>query len=238
LDKEEPPGSNYQTSFSYDNLPLFAPPSAERRPVGPAVERPGVDAGVNRRAQAAPRRNRPNLRTRAFRRAFYPDVPDKDWNDWRWQTRHRVRKLDQLERMLVLSDDEREALVKGESMLPVGITPYYMSLLDRYDPLQPLRRTVIPVTGEFLRTPGEADDPLGEDGHSPTPGLVHRYPDRVLLLALDFCSTYCRYCTRSRVVGHGEIMPSEARLEKAFDYIRKTPAIRDVLISGGDPLAL
>ena len=123
-------------------------------------------------------------------------------------------------------------------MLPVGITPYYMSLLDRHDAEQPLRRTVIPVTGEFLRTPGEADDPLGEDGHSPTPGLVHRYPDRVLLLALDFCSTYCRYCTRSRVVGHGEIMPSEARLEKAFDYIRQTPAIRDVLISGGDPLAL
>jgi lysine 2,3-aminomutase len=123
-------------------------------------------------------------------------------------------------------------------MLPVGITPYYMSLLDRFDPQQPLRRTVVPVTGEFLRTPGEADDPLGEDGHSPTPGLVHRYPDRVLLLALDFCSTYCRYCTRSRVVGHGEIMPSEARLEKAFEYLRQTPEVRDVLISGGDPLAL
>ena len=140
--------------------------------------------------------------------------------------------------MLVLSADEREALIKGESMLPVGITPYYMSLLDREDALQPLRRTVIPVTGEFVRTPGEADDPLGEDGHSPTPGLVHRYPDRVLLLALDFCSTYCRYCTRSRVVGHGEILPNEQRLEKAFEYIRQTPQIRDVLISGGDPLAL
>ena len=117
---------------------------------------PGVVAEVNRRAPAAiQRRNRPNVRTRAFRRAYYPDVKDADWNDWRWQSRHRVRKIEQIERMLVLSDDEREALVKGESMLPVGITPYYMSLLDRDDPQQPLRRTVIPVTGEFVRTPGE-----------------------------------------------------------------------------------
>jgi len=92
--------------------------------------------------------------------------------------------------------------------------------------------------GEFTRTKGEDDDPLGEDHHSPVPGLVHRYPDRVLLLVLDFCSTYCRYCTRSRVVGHGEILPSEARLEKALDYIRQTPTVRDVLLSGGDPLAL
>jgi lysine 2,3-aminomutase len=241
-DYEEPPGSNYQTSLSFDNLPLFQPAHTGRSLVAPASEAsfsPEPKATAPRGARINETRRRPvNTQTRAFRRKFYPDVKDADWNDWRWQSRHRIRKLEQIERMLVLSDDEREALVKGASMLPVGITPYYMSLLDRFDPLQPLRRTVIPVTGEFLRTPGEADDPLGEDGHSPTPGLVHRYPDRVLLLALDFCSTYCRYCTRSRVVGHGEIMPSEARLEKAFEYIRQTPAIRDVLISGGDPLAL
>jgi len=129
-------------------------------------------------------------------------------------------------------------MVHGGTMLPVGITPYYMSLLDAEDALQPLRRTVIPTQGEFVHTAGEADDPLGEDSHSPVPGLVHRYPDRVLLLALDFCSTYCRYCTRSRVVGHNELSPNEARLEAAFDYLRRTPAVRDVLISGGDPLAL
>jgi lysine 2,3-aminomutase len=140
--------------------------------------------------------------------------------------------------MLRLSDEEREALVKGGTMLPVGITPYYMSLLDEDDPNQPLRRTVVPTLNEFVRTPGEADDPLGEDSHSPVPGLVHRYPDRVLLLPLDFCSTYCRYCTRSRVVGHGELMPQEGRLMAAFDYLRRTPQIRDVLISGGDALAL
>jgi lysine 2,3-aminomutase len=140
--------------------------------------------------------------------------------------------------MLVLAPDERQALVEGGAMLPVGITPYYMSLISRTDAQQPLRRTVVPTTAEFQRAPGEADDPLGEDGHSPVPGLVHRYPDRVLLLAHDFCSTYCRYCTRSRVVGHGEIVPNEKRLQMSFEYIRRTPQIRDVLISGGDPLTL
>ena len=183
-------------------------------------------------------RRRSHPQTRAFRRAHFPDASDKDWNDWRWQSRKRIRTLEQLDRMLVLSDDERQALVDAGSMLPVGITPYYMSLISRNHPDQPLRRTVIPTSGEFIRTAGEADDPLGEDHHSPVPGLVHRYPDRVLLLVLDFCSTYCRYCTRSRVVGHGEILPSEARLEKALDYIRQTPTVRDVLLSGGDPLAL
>jgi lysine 2,3-aminomutase len=123
-------------------------------------------------------------------------------------------------------------------MLPVSVTPYYMSLVSRDDRNQPLRKTVIPTTHEFLKNPGEADDPLHEDDDSPIPGLVHRYPDRVLLLVTDFCSSYCRYCTRSRMVGHGQIAPQEARLEKAFEYIRSTPTVRDVLISGGDPLAL
>jgi lysine 2,3-aminomutase len=165
-------------------------------------------------------------------------VSDAEWTDWRWQSRNRIKNLAQLENLLELSADERRAIVDGGSMLPLGITPYYVSLLDPTNPNNALRRTVVPVTGEFLRGPHEADDPLGEDGHSPVPGLVHRYPDRVLFLALDFCTTYCRYCTRSRVVGHGELAPSDARLEAMFDYIRATPAIRDVLISGGDPLAL
>lgn len=175
---------------------------------------------------------------REFRRRLFPDVSDKDWNDWGWQARHRFRTLEQIERALVLSEEERAAMQAGGMMLPVGITPYYMSLLDPLDPLQPLRKTVIPTKQEFVRMPGEADDPLGEDGHSPVDGLVHRYPDRVLLLALDFCSTYCRYCTRSRVVGHGEIAPKKERLEAIFDYLRGAKQVRDVLISGGDPLAL
>jgi lysine 2,3-aminomutase len=184
------------------------------------------------------RRSVSNPRTRAFRRQFFPDVTDLEWNDWRWQSRNRIRKLEQFERIVSLSDDERDALVRGGTMLPVGVTPYYMSLLAGDDPYQPLRRTVIPTSGEFERALGEADDPLGEDGHSPVPGLVHRYPDRVLLLPLDFCSTYCRYCTRSRVVGHGEIVPNEQRLEAIFQYLEATTQVRDVLISGGDPLAL
>jgi len=177
-------------------------------------------------------------RATAFRRAFYPTTTDKEWNDWQWQIRNRIRHLDQLERMLHLSDNERSAVEMIQSKLPVGITPYFMSLLSKDDPRDPLRRTVVPTVFEFTKSPGEDDDPLGEDDQSPVPGLVHRYPDRVLLLVLDFCSTYCRYCTRSRVVGHGAIYPSRSRLERAIEYIRSTPSVRDVLISGGDPLTL
>jgi lysine 2,3-aminomutase len=184
------------------------------------------------------RRFRGSPQGRAFRKTFFPEVADTQWNDWRWQSRNRIRSLAQLEAMLVLSDEEREALTARGSMLPMGITPYYMSLISQDDPLQPLRRTVIPTSAEAVRAQGEDDDPLDEDKDSPVPGLVHRYPDRVLLLVLGYCSTYCRYCTRSRVVGHGDLVPSESRLEKAFEYIRQTPEIRDVLLSGGDPLAL
>ena len=181
---------------------------------------------------------RTGARTLAFRRRFYSDVPAKLWHDWHWQSRNRITKLAELERMLSLSADERAALSDGGSMLPMAITPYYMSLLSPDDPADPLRRTMIPATAEFVRSPGEADDPLGEDRYMPVPGLVHRYPDRVLFLVLDFCSAYCRYCTRSRVVGHGEITPNMARLEQALDYLRRTPTVRDVLLSGGDPLAM
>ncbi len=175
---------------------------------------------------------------RSFRKRHFPNIPTKLWNDWQWQTSHRIRSLSQLESMISLSDDERASFTRSETVLPLGITPYYMSLVSRDDPSQPIRRTVIPTVHEMVRTVGEADDPLGEDGMSPVPGLVHRYPDRVLLLLSDFCSTYCRYCTRSRVVGHGAIHPSRNRLERAFAYIERTPSIRDVLLSGGDPLML
>jgi lysine 2,3-aminomutase len=185
-------------------------------------------------------RSRPvsNPKATAFRRVFFPTATDKEWNDWQWQIRNRIRHLEALERMLRLSEPERAAIATTQSRLPVGITPYFMSQLSKDDPNDPLRRTVIPTLSEFTKTPEESDDPLGEDDQSPVPGLVHRYPDRVLLLVLDFCSTYCRYCTRSRVVGHGAIYPSRSRLERAIDYIRSTRAVRDVLISGGDPLTL
>jgi lysine 2,3-aminomutase len=175
---------------------------------------------------------------RSFRKKHFPGVPTKLWNDWQWQTSHRIRTLAQLEKMISLSEEERAAFERSETVLPLGITPYFMSLVSPDDPSQPIRRSVIPTVHETIHGPGEADDPLGEDAMSPVPGLVHRYPDRVLLLLSDFCSTYCRYCTRSRVVGHGAIHPSRNRLERAFAYIEQTPAIRDVLLSGGDPLML
>ncbi|MBN2193603.1 MAG: KamA family radical SAM protein [Polyangiaceae bacterium] len=176
--------------------------------------------------------------TRAFRRTHYPDVSDADWNDWRWQIRHRVRHLAELERFLVLAPDERAALTEGASKLPLGITPYYLSLVSATDPGQPLRRTVVPTLAELNRSPEEADDPLGEERHSAVPGLVHRYPDRVLLLVHDYCTTYCRYCTRSRKVGHGELSSSREALLPAIEYIRAHREIRDVLLSGGDPLSV
>ena len=179
-----------------------------------------------------------SARSRAFRRQHFPSATERDWNDWRWQSRHRIRTLAEFERILDLTESEREAFVRGGAMLPAGVTPYYLSLVERDDPEDALRKTIVPRSDELRRFPGEADDPLGEDSHMPVPGLVHRYPDRVLFLVLDFCSTYCRYCTRSRVVGHGEITPNQQRLEVAIDYIRRTPQVRDVLLSGGDPLAL
>jgi lysine 2,3-aminomutase len=178
-------------------------------------------------------------RSDAFRRRFYPQAGLRDWNDWRWQNRTRVRALADLERMFRLTDDERQAIELHKGALPVGITPYYASLVDPENPEQGLRRTVLPVMGEYLRSRGEADDPLGEDAHSPVPGLVHRYPDRVLLLVTNFCSVYCRYCTRARMVGSvGERSIRKHDLEKAIDYIAANPVIRDVLLSGGDPLSL
>jgi lysine 2,3-aminomutase len=176
-------------------------------------------------------------RTR-FRRKFFPGVSSKLWNDWHWQVSRRIRTAGQVQAMLRLSDEERLALEWTGAKLPLGITPYFMSLIAPNDPEQPLRRTVIPTLQEVIKGPGEADDPLGEESQSPVPGLVHRYPDRVLLLLSDFCSTYCRYCTRSRMVGRGGLHPSRSRLERSLEYIRATPSIRDVLLSGGDPLLL
>jgi lysine 2,3-aminomutase len=171
---------------------------------------------------------------------FFPNVSSEDWNDWRWQVRSRIKSQAELERVFVLSADERDAVSRHKGSLPVGITPYYASLMGRADPDDPLRRTHIPVGQEYLRTPGEADDPLGEDHDVAVPGLVHRYPDRVLFLATGTCSTYCRYCTRSRMVGEagGEYSFSRTNWEKAIAYIEAHPEIRDVLISGGDPLTL
>jgi len=181
-----------------------------------------------------------SLHSREFIKQFYPDATLTEWNDWKWQLRHRIKSLKELSRVIQLSDDERSAIESHTGPLPVGITPYYASLLDPVDPMHGLRRTHIPVNGEYLRVRGEADDPLGEDHDTATPGLVHRYPDRVLFLTTGFCSTYCRYCTRSRMVGNpgGEYSFSISQWEKAAQYIEAHPEIRDCLLSGGDPLTI
>ncbi|MBM4318975.1 MAG: KamA family radical SAM protein [Deltaproteobacteria bacterium] len=178
-------------------------------------------------------------RARAFRKRFFPRATAEDWNDWRWQLRHRIRDAATLARMLQLSGEERSALAHPSCTLPVAITPYYASLLDLQDASQPLRRTMIPTGAELTRSPGEEEDPLHEDDQSPVAGLIHRYPDRVLFLVTDFCAAYCRYCTRSRLVGHGVCSPADTvRWERALAYIEATPAVRDVLLSGGDALTL
>jgi lysine 2,3-aminomutase len=177
--------------------------------------------------------------TSSFIKQFFPEITRNQWNDWRWQLSNRITSLKDLIRIIDLSEDETLAITDQDDNFPIAVTPYYLSLLNRTEPLHPLRRTVIPVTAERLHTAGEAEDPLGEDDDSPVPGLVHRYPDRVLFLVTGFCSTYCRYCTRSRVVGHsGSNVFNILQLDGAINYIEKNPSIRDVLLSGGDPLTL
>ena len=153
--------------------------------------------------------------------------------DWRWQLRNSIRDLPGLEKVLKPTLDERKAV--SRCRLPLGITPYYAGVIRKS---RALRRTVIPVLAEFKRSPGELDDPLGEDSHMPVPGLVHTYPDKALFLATDRCAVYCRFCTRARVVGSGKTRSDVKSWSRAIEYIRKTPAIRDVLISGGEPLIL
>lgn len=177
--------------------------------------------------------------SRSFQRRFFPDATAAQWNDWRWQLRKRIRDLSALERIVKLTDDERSVIEQIGGRLPVGITPYYASLMDPSREDDPIRRTIVPQGMELVQTPGEAEDPLGEDHDSAVPGLVHRYPDRVLFLVTNFCAVYCRYCTRARLVGHtGEFHFNLAQHQKAIDYIAAHPEIRDVLISGGDPLTM
>jgi len=164
-----------------------------------------------------------------------PQAPD--WRDWRWQLRNMVTTAEALERYVELTDDERDGLARSRHLFRVGATPYYASLMDRRDPHCPIRRQTIPSARELEIRPEELVDPLGEDDRSPTPALVHKYPDRVLLLAVDRCAIYCRHCNRRRIVG-GEAPPARDDLEQALAYIARTPRVRDVLVSGGDPLLL
>lgn len=171
-------------------------------------------------------------------RGFWSDVSDRDWNDWKWQLKNRVTKLSQLERLMpTLTPEERAgALLAGESKLAMAITPYFFNLIDPADENCPVRRQIIPRIEETTTAPWEMLDPVGEDSHSPVPGLVHRYPDRVLFLVTDRCAAYCRYCTRSRLVSNASGYDFHPEFDRQIAYIAEHPEIRDVLLSGGDPL--
>jgi lysine 2,3-aminomutase len=169
-------------------------------------------------------------------KGLWSRVADSDWNDWRWQLRHRITTLPALEALLPLTSEEREGVVLAGNKLALAITPYFFNLIDRENPDCPIRRQVIPRVEETTTAPWELIDPCGEDEHMPVPGLVHRYPDRVLFLVTDRCAAYCRYCTRSRVVSGAGEQHLETDFSAAIHYIRQHTEVRDVLLSGGDPL--
>ncbi len=180
------------------------------------------------------------MQTSAFpsrRAAAYQSVPDEQWNDWRWQLSHRLNSLQDFEAVLTLSESERTALA-SESRFRVEVTPYFVSLIDALDPNDPVRQQVIPTDKEIVPFTGMMADSLAEDAHSPVPGLVHRYPDRVLMLITTQCASYCRYCTRGRIVGDAAATFSRAEMEAQLEYLKRTPQVRDVLLSGGDPLVV
>jgi lysine 2,3-aminomutase len=172
-------------------------------------------------------------------RGFWREVSDKDWNDWRWQLKHRITSVGQLERLMpTLTPEEFAGAKLANTRLALAITPYFFNLIDPADEYCPIRLQVIPKVAETHTASWEMSDPCGEDSHSPVPGLVHRYPDRVLFLVTDRCAAYCRYCTRSRLVSNATGYDFHPEFDKQIAYIASRPEIRDVLLSGGDPLLL
>lgn len=167
---------------------------------------------------------------------YWPDATPEQWNDWKWQLKNRVTTLAQLEQHLVLSQEERAGVLLSGNKLALAVTPHYFNLIDREDPNCPIRRQVIPRIEESWASPYDMADPCGEDSHMPVPGLVHRYPDRVLFLVTDRCASYCRYCTRSRVVSGAGEQELHTDFEQAFRYLEQHTEVRDVLLSGGDAL--
>ncbi|MFM1850450.1 MAG: L-lysine 2,3-aminomutase [Verrucomicrobiota bacterium] len=169
---------------------------------------------------------------------LWSHVPAADWRDWTWQLKNRITTVEQLEQYLTLTPEEKAGSLFANQKLALAITPYFFNLIDRDDPDCPIRKQVIPRAGETQISAEEMLDSLGEDGHSPVPGLVHRYPDRVLFLVTDRCAAYCRYCTRSRLVSNAQHYDFHPQYEQALRYIESHPEVRDVLLSGGDPLLL
>ncbi len=169
---------------------------------------------------------------------LWQHLPAETWRDWTWQLKNRLTTTAQLEKLMELTPDERAGCEHANRKLALAITPYFFNLIDRQDPDCPIRKQVIPRAAEQVVSEGEMLDSLGEDEHSPVSGLVHRYPDRVLFLVTDRCAAYCRYCTRSRLVSNAQDYNFHPEYEEGLRYIAAHPEIRDVLLSGGDPLLL
>ncbi|MDA8409822.1 MAG: lysine 2,3-aminomutase [Treponema sp.] len=169
---------------------------------------------------------------------LYKDVTPEQWGDWRWQMRNDIKDVAALEKVLPLSEKEKSDITEVLKRFRMAITPYYASLIDPANPACPVRLQAVPRLPEAHDDEVDWDDPLHEDVDSPVPGLTHRYPDRALMLVTNICSMNCRHCTRRRLVGQDDVHLDEANVDRAIEYISKTPIIRDVLISGGDPLVL
>lgn len=178
-----------------------------------------------------------STRSSAFIQRYFPLTTLDSWNDWKWQLRNSITSIDELKKFIKLSQKEIMAINNLKGRLPMRITPYFASLIYRTGYSHPLRRNVIPVVEELLQNQNEQSDPLHEKAFSPVKGIVHRYPDRVLFTVTQVCSNYCRYCTRSHSVGKLDKL-GRNDYEKAFAYIESHKEIRDVLVSGGDPLTL
>lgn len=172
------------------------------------------------------------------RKLLFPDATDEQWNDWKWQVKHRIETFDELRKYIKLTEAEEEGVKKSLETLRMAITPYYLSIIDLNNPDCPIRKQAIPSVMELHMSKADLLDPLHEDEDAPVPGLTHRYPDRVLFLITDMCAMYCRHCTRRRFAGQTDSESPSERIQKGIDYIARTPEVRDVLLSGGDALLI
>ena len=173
----------------------------------------------------------------APRPEIWKDTPDRDWTNWIWQQQKRIKTMEQLEKVIRPTQDEQDAFARSHEMFNMGITPYYASLMDPNDPNCPIRLQSVPQLGELYVHPSEMEDPLAEERDMPVPGITHRYPDRVLFYTTHNCPVYCRHCTRKRKVSDPSSATQLAQLEGGLKYIEEHKEIRDVVISGGDPLS-
>ncbi len=169
---------------------------------------------------------------------YFPDVTDEQWNDWQWQVKHRLVNAAQLKKYIPLTAQDEQDIQSVLDKFRIAVTPYYLTLIDPEDPKDPVKLQSIPIIEETIIGQNDMKDPLDEDKDSPVPGLTHRYPDRVLFLVTDMCGMYCRHCTRRRFAGQKDKESPTERVKAGIEYIRRTPQVRDVLLSGGDPFLL